>query len=89
MSVTFLSELSACNLQTVYGQNLWRINQICSGRLENFRESYRYSLAPKDEEWRIPLVKELLEVKWNTAEIENIGDEPDLVDTVLIDLCSS
>ena len=59
------------------------MGKIC-GRLDKFRESYRYSLAPKDEEWRIPLVKELLEVKWNTAEIENIADEPDLVDEFLV-----
>ena len=45
--------------------------------------------VPEEDEWKIRIVKELLEVKWNIGEIENIDVNTKEIDDLLKTLCCS
>ena len=86
--VRFLSEISTGNMVTHYGKNLWNVEQKC-GRSVTAATMHKYvKLAPVPEvdKWRINVAKELMEIRWNIVEIENI--EPDN-DELMEVLCSS
>ena len=74
-----------CSMVTSYGKNLWNIENKCLGNIKNFR----YCPVPEGDEWKINVVKELLEVKWNGGEIENIEVDSIEVDELLRYLCCS
>ena len=91
LSVRYLSELSAGNLVTDYGKNLWNIGMRCGGctTSRNLQKTFKYAPVPEGDKWRIDVVKDLLEVKWNIAEIENMETNSDELDELLKILCSS
>ena len=52
-------------------------------------KAMKYAPAHDDDKWKIQVVKDLLEVKWNTVEIENMEIENDENDEILMTICSS
>ena len=89
--VRFLSELSAGNMRTVYGKNLWSIKRqsSCEVSSRNIMKVMKYAPIPNEDKWKIQVVKELLEVKWNTREFENFDQDNDEIYEMLRALCSS
>ena len=55
----------------------------------NLQKSFKYVPVPEEDEWKIRIVKELLEVKWNIEEIENIDDNTKEIDDSLLFLSAS
>ena len=49
----------------------------------------KYAPIPNEDKWKVQVVKELLEVKWNTREFENFDQDNDEIDEMLRTLCSS
>jgi hypothetical protein len=45
--------------------------------------------VPDDQKWRLALVKDLLEVRWNTLEIEVVNDDLEEIDEVIEAICVS
>ena len=45
--------------------------------------------VPDDPKWRPALVKDLLEVRWNTLEIDCINDDLEDIDEVIEAICVS
>ena len=93
-SIRYLSKLSERNLMTVYGQNLWNISHRSSEPLENLTaknvgEKFKYVDIPEQELWKIDVIKELLELKWNESEIDNFDFDKTELDELLSDLCAS
>ena len=89
--VRFLSELSAGNMRTVYGKNLWSIRRQskCEVSSRNMMRVFKYAPIPNEDKWKVQVVKDLLEVKWNTSEFENFDQDNDEIDELLRTLCSS
>jgi hypothetical protein len=89
--VRFLSELCAGNLVTTYGKNLWSIRSGCDEVVtsRSLQKIFKYAPVPEQDKWRIEVAKDLIEVKWNISEIENIDTDKDEIDDLLRTLCSS
>ena len=91
ISVRVLSELSTQNLVTCYGRNLWNIARKCGKDVasSSLQNHFKFAPVPDVENWKIKVVKEILEVKWNIAEIENVEPDQNVLDELLEVLCSS
>ena len=77
---------------TDYGQNLWNISSKCGvprGKLDlnAVKRDFKYADVPEHETWRSDVIKDMLEVKWNEAEFENLEVECDELNDLLINLC--
>ena len=46
-----------------------------------------YSRVPQDQEWRVALLRDLLELRWNTVEIELVREELDDLEDIIGSLC--
>ena len=53
------------------------------------KKTFKYEAIPEEDKWKIEVVKDLLEVKWNTAEIENLKNDNEDLGGVWDFLCSS
>ena len=87
LSVRFLSEISSANMRTVYGQNVLGVRRQCDDidvTSRNVMKAMKYAPVHDDDKWKIQVVKDLLEVKWNTVEIENVEIEIDEIDDILM-----
>ena len=51
------------------------------------KENFKYKPVPEDELWRIPLLKEIIEVRTGTYEIEGFTNEE--IDEMLEFVCIS
>ena len=49
----------------------------------------KYAPVPDEDMWKLDIVKELLEVKWNLKEIENLEIDKEEIDELLMTICSS
>ena len=49
----------------------------------------KYAPVPDEDKWKICVVKDLLEVKWNISEIENFDNDKEEIDDLLMTICSS
>ena len=47
----------------------------------------RYNHVPDEEQWRVALVKDMLELRWNNVEIDVIEDQVDDLDAAIENLC--
>ena len=47
----------------------------------------RYCAVPDEQKWRVALVKDLLEMQWNSVEIDVINEQVEDTDAVLENLC--
>ena len=89
--IRFLRELSSSNLVTNYGQNLWNIRRKCDNVVNsgNLYKKMKYAPVPDLEKWKVDVVKDLIEVKWNLSEIENLEIDNEEIDDLLKIVCSS
>ena len=49
----------------------------------------KYAPVPENDLWKVEAVKDLLEVKWNLSEIENVELNMEEIDDLLERICSS
>ena len=47
----------------------------------------RYHEVPEEQKWRVALIKDMLECKWNTLEIDVVNDEVGDMDAFIENLC--
>ena len=47
----------------------------------------RYCAVPDDQKWRVALVQDLLEIQWNSVEIDVIHDQVEDTDAFIENLC--
>ena len=92
ISVRYLSQLSSQNERTSYCQNLSRIAgkvnlAINALSCNKVKKLMRYNEVPEEQKWRVALVKDMLEWKWNTLEIDVINDEVEDMDSFIDTLC--
>ena len=67
--VNLLAYLSQKDCRTVHGSNLKRISNECDVSIGDLNciivnNTLRYSKVPEEELWRLPVIKELLSVKF-------------------------
>ena len=72
-----LAKLYESDLRTVYGNNLSRIAQLCEHNIEDLsstliKNKVQYRKLPMNEEWRIPILQEMLFVRENNIEMEGL-----------------
>ena len=65
------------DLRTVYGNNLHRIAQLCEHNIEDLsstliKNKVQYRKLPMNEEWRIPILQEMLFARENNIEMEGL-----------------
>ena len=87
LSVKFLSEICKNDKSTVYGNQLWEIASECetnSNDLCSFMVNSKmcYTRCPDEEAWRIPLLKELLNERWEVPGFSN-----DELDDLIHNIC--
>ena len=46
----------------------------------------KYCEVPDDQKWRVALVKDLLEMQWNNAEIDVINEQVEDIDAAIENL---
>lgn len=73
-----LAKLYQNNLRTVYGNNLRMISRICDSEINGLstlivKNKISYRLMPVDEEWRMPLLTEMLFARENNVDIEGLS----------------
>ena len=86
-----LAKLYEKDLRTVYGNNLRRISNMCGQELKDLsttmiKNKVKYRILPKDEEWRIPIVKEMIFARENNIAIEGLTRRD--VNTILNYVCT-
>ena len=72
-----LAKLNERDLRTVYGNNLRKIADLCGKNIDELstqevKNKVKYRNLPQDEEWRIPILKEMLFARENNIEIEGL-----------------
>ena len=81
--------ISKCNLRTVHGQNIWNIKSETKGELSSKAvRALKYAPVPATDEWRVEVIKDLLEMKWNMIEIDCFTKDTEEVESILDNLCS-
>ena len=85
-SVRFLSFLSSQNQRTGYCQNLSRISEQVQDAGLSCSSVKKYCEVPDDQKWRVALVKDLLEMQWNNAEIDVINEQVENIDAAIENL---
>lgn len=73
-----LAKLYENDLRTVYGNNLNMISKMCDTEIGGLltilvKNKVKYRQMPVDEEWRIPLLTEMLFARENNVEIEGLS----------------
>ena len=89
-SVKFLAWLCHGDHRTVLGKNMGSIcRELSSNAVTavDVKKQMEYFPVPEDETWRIPIIKELLEIKSGNAKISNFAEE-DVSDLLNI-LCTT
>ena len=90
--VRYLCQLSSMNQRTAYCQNLTKVvdhamKDISAVSCNELKKTMKYCPVPDEEEWRVALVKDMLELRWNTVEISVIEDQVDDLDAAIENLC--
>ena len=80
------------NQRTAYCQNLTKVvdhamKDISVVSCNELKKTMKYCPVPDEEEWRVALVKDMLELRWNTVEISVIEDQVDDLDAAIENLC--
>ena len=56
---------------------------------KKIKKEMKYVKVPDDQKWRSALVKDLLEVRWNTLEIDVMNDDLADIEEVIETICVS
>ena len=51
------------------------------------KSTMRYHEVPQEQKWRVALIKDMLECRWNTLEIDVVNDEVEDMDAFIENLC--
>ena len=91
-SVRYLHQISSLNMMTTFGKNLNNIKnsvEVVVSKLScnMWKNSMKYCEVPQDQKWRVALLKDLLELRWNTVELELVREEIDDLEDVIGSLC--
>ena len=54
---------------------------------KSIKEKLKYFEVPEAQEWRVAVVKDLMEVRWNMIEINVLKDDLEELDNMLETLC--
>ena len=95
LSVRFLSRLNERDNRTVLGKTLQRIMDECDLPNQQLallssslvKRKMKYFMVPNNELWRLPVLKELLEVRRNHLHIRHF--EPMEVESMITNLCTT
>ena len=73
-----MARLSECDMRTVYGNNIRNIENICGQEAQSLstrdvKEKVRYRNISPEDEWRLPILTELLFARENNLEIEGLS----------------
>ena len=79
-------------MRTTFGKNLSYIAKCVEVEISRLscnmlKNSMKYSTVPQDQEWRVALLKDFLELRWNTVEIELVREELDDLEDIIGSLC--
>ena len=77
-SINMLAKLFENDLRTTYGNNLRKIAILCDTDVKDLsplsvKTNVRYKQLPEDEEWRIPILTEMMFARDNNIEIEGLS----------------
>ena len=75
--INLLAAITERDCRTVLGSNLKKISRECNKPLENLssqviKQTMRYSKTPESDEWKIPIILELLQTRCNSVDISNV-----------------
>ena len=90
--VRFLSSLCINDQKTVHGSNLFKMMNTLDCELEELSSNYIksnmfYKETSQEDEWRIPLLQNLLEIRNQTMEL--FGFEKDEINSMIEDICTN
>ena len=77
-TINMLAKMYEKDLQTVYGNNLSKIAKLCEKEIDELcpmlvKNVIGYRKVPEEEEWRIPIITEMLFARENNVEIEGLS----------------
>jgi len=91
--IRFLARLFQSDMRTVYGRNLYEVSRSCdvsssivSSKIVKSKMCFK--IIPVEEEWRIPMGKELLDIR-DSADINLPGFNADELDELLKFVCTT
>ena len=72
-----LAKLCEKDLRTTYGNNLRKISNICELSIDELtsqevKRKMKYRETPQDEEWRLPILNEMLFARDHQIEVEGL-----------------
>ena len=91
--IRYLAKLSAENLRTSHGQNIKFISEQVGVKAEKInytkvKAKMKYFAVPDEHKWKIDLVKDMLELRWNNDEndvmIDHLGDVEEMLENLCV-----
>ena len=91
--IRYLAKLSAENLRTSHGQNIKFISEQVGVKAEEINNTkvkakMKYFAVPDEHKWKIDLVKDMLELRWNNDEndvmIDHLGDVEEMLENLCV-----
>ena len=78
------------DLRSIYGTNLSKIASLCGIHTSDLnaiivKQRMKYFPIPKNEAWRVQIIKELLSIKSRKCELNGFTSKE--IDQMLMDLC--
>ena len=86
VSIRYLSELCSSNLRSISECVNTAVEDL---KCKQIKDDMKYMKVPEDQKWRTALLKDLLEIRWNTVEIDVVNDDLEDIDEVIEALCVS
>ena len=90
--IRLLSNISEDDLKTIHGRNLFHLQRELDCDIQDLSSSFikanmKFKLLPNEEQWRIPLLLNLLDIRNDTLEVENFGKEE--IQHIIEEICTN
>ena len=90
--IRILSSLCLDDLKTIHGRNLHYLQSELNRELEDLSSSFvkqnmSYKPLPEEEQWRVPLLLSLLDIRNQCMEVENFGKSD--IEDMKLDVCTN
>ena len=90
--IRILSSLSMDDLKSIHGKNIFHLKRELDCDMEDLsssfiKENFKFRTLPEEEQWRIPLLLNLLDIRNDAMELDHF-EKPEIED-LIHDICTN
>ena len=80
------------DLKTIHGRNLFHLQRELNCDPEDLtssfvKENMKFKPLPEEEQWRVPLLLNLLDIRNDSLDLDNFGKEE--IEDIIFDICTN